>query len=182
MEKKNLDIESFLGRAMDDADHQLLRRASALDAKKDEVWKNVRRTVVAEKSSMRRALRYAVRIAAVIVPVVAMAAGVIWGVPVIRHSMSDEGSLEQTTYESVDLSGVVIDTLVLRNADLRTVVNELMARYDGIKGVKGNIDGDSVLVTTSFEKQSLNDIIEELNFHFNQKISLDSNGYLTISD
>lgn len=71
--------------------------------------------------------------------------------------------------------------ITLRNASLSTVVDELLAYYPEIHGVRGSTAGDSTLVTTTFESLPLSDVLDELNIHFGKKMALD-NGYLVISD
>lgn len=68
------------------------------------------------------------------------------------------------------------------SASLRQVVDEMLTCYHGqLRGVNFDCDEDSVVITTSFENQSLESVIEELNMHFDKKLIL-HNGYLTITD
>lgn len=86
---------------------------------------------------------------------------------------------------TMDLRDTDIDWLsgkiILQNASLGEVIEELLSFYTEIKGVRNNATSDSVRVTTEFSNQSLRDVIEEINIHFEKKIVL-SNGYLTITD
>ncbi|MBP5365938.1 MAG: FecR domain-containing protein [Bacteroidales bacterium] len=86
---------------------------------------------------------------------------------------------------TMDLRDTDIDWLsgkiILQNASLGEVIEELLSFYTEIKGVRNNTTNDSVRVTTEFSNQSLRDVIEEINIHFEKKIVL-SNGYLTITD
>lgn len=67
-------------------------------------------------------------------------------------------------------------------ASLRQVVDEMLTCYHGqLRGVSFDCDEDSVVITTSFENQSLESVVEELNMHFDKKLVL-HNGYLTITD
>lgn len=69
-----------------------------------------------------------------------------------------------------------------RSASLRQVVDEMLTCYHGqLRGVSFDCDEDSVVITTSFENQSLESVVEELNMHFDKKLVL-HNGYLTITD
>ncbi len=72
-------------------------------------------------------------------------------------------------------------TLVFKGAKLESIVEDLMAVYPEIKGVRGECNDDSTLVSTIFSHQPLGEVIDELNIHFDEKIALD-NGFLVISD
>lgn len=72
--------------------------------------------------------------------------------------------------------------MTFHKASLAQVVEELRTCYhDELKGVSFRCSADSVLITTSFKDQTLASVVEELNMHFDKKLSL-RNGYLTISD
>lgn len=72
--------------------------------------------------------------------------------------------------------------ITFNKASLQQVANELLTCYHGeIKGVNFNCSEDSTLITTAFEDQSLESVLEELTMHFGKKLSI-RNGYLTISD
>lgn len=69
----------------------------------------------------------------------------------------------------------------LHDASLEVVIENLLSYYPEIKGVKNYSTTDSTRVTTEFGSQSLDDVLAELNIHFEKKIVLD-NGYLMITD
>ena len=72
--------------------------------------------------------------------------------------------------------------MTFHKASLAQVVEELKTCYHGeLKGVEFRCSADSVLITTSFKDQTLASVVEELNMHFDKKLTL-HNGYLTISD
>ncbi len=72
--------------------------------------------------------------------------------------------------------------MTFRSASLTQVLEELKTCYRGeLKGVKMECSPDSVLITTTFKDQTLASVVEELNMHFDKKLTL-RNGYLTISD
>lgn len=73
--------------------------------------------------------------------------------------------------------------MVFSGASLTQVADEILSCYhEQLKGVRNMChEVEPTLITTSFHNQSLESVIEELNMHFDKKISL-SNGYLTISD
>ncbi len=72
--------------------------------------------------------------------------------------------------------------MTFHKASLAQVVEELKTCYHGeLKGVDFRCSADSVLITTSFKDQTLASVVEELNMHFDKKLTL-HNGYLTISD
>lgn len=74
-----------------------------------------------------------------------------------------------------------IDGIIeFRAASLVGIAYELMSFYPEIKGVNLEGSNDTTLVTTTFEQQTLEEVISELNIHFNEKITLD-NGFLSIS-
>lgn len=73
------------------------------------------------------------------------------------------------------------EVIEFKNALLAGVAYELMSYYPEIKGIRGDLTADTTRVTTSFSHQQLQEVIEELNIHYNEKIAMD-NGFLTISD
>lgn len=88
------------------------------------------------------------------------------------------------TKQTSAMGTISIDSraMTFRAASLKQVVEELKTCYHGeLKGVSMECADDSVLITTSFYNQTLESVVEELNMHFDKKLTL-SNGYLTISD
>lgn len=88
------------------------------------------------------------------------------------------------TKQTSAVGGISIDSrsMTFRSASLSQVVEELKTCYHGeLKGVRMDCPDDSVLITTCFHDQALESVVEELNMHFDKKLTL-SNGYLTISD
>lgn len=88
------------------------------------------------------------------------------------------------TKQTSAVRGISIDSrsMTFRSASLSQVVEELKTCYHGeLKGVRMDCSDDSVLITTCFSDQTLESVVEELNMHFDKKLTL-SNGYLTISD
>lgn len=87
--------------------------------------------------------------------------------------------------KSVSASGRIaigLRKMEFRSASLRQVVDEMLTCYHGqLRGVSFDCGEDSVVITTSFENQSLESVVEELNMHFDKKLVL-HNGYLTITD
>lgn len=72
-------------------------------------------------------------------------------------------------------------SLVFDNATIGEVADKLMNYYPEICDVRIGGAPDTTRVTTKFVRQPLNEVIEELNIHFNRKITL-SDGYLVISN
>ncbi len=72
-------------------------------------------------------------------------------------------------------------TLTFRGATLGSVIEKLYELYPEIKGIRGECNDDSTLLSTTFAHQPLDEVIDELNIHFDEKITLD-NGFLAISD
>lgn len=88
------------------------------------------------------------------------------------------------TKQTSAVGGISIDSrsMTFRSALLAQVVEELKTCYHGeLRGVNMECTDDSVLITTCFYNQTLESVVEELNMHFDKKLTL-SNGYLTISD
>lgn len=93
----------------------------------------------------------------------------------------DEGKLLKLTSSSGPVK-IGSREMTFHKASLAQVVEELKTCYHGeLKGVDFRCSADSVLITTSFKDQTLASVVEELNMHFDKKLTL-HNGYLTISD
>ena len=71
--------------------------------------------------------------------------------------------------------------LKFKQASLAAICKELQKNFSEIKVVKFNTKDQSTKLTTTFNNQSLNDIIEELEIHFKKKITFDG-VTLTVSD
>lgn len=71
--------------------------------------------------------------------------------------------------------------LTYTNSTLDKVVDVLMKNYKEIKSVKKQYTPTDIKITTRFENQSLKDIFEELELHFEKKFEL-KNNILIISD
>ena len=71
--------------------------------------------------------------------------------------------------------------LVLDNASIEETAAKLMNYYPEIQKLVFNGKPDTTRVTTQFECQSLDEVLEELNIHFSRKITL-REGNLVISD
>lgn len=71
--------------------------------------------------------------------------------------------------------------LIFSQATLTEVCEELKKVFKEVEQIKFTGKDNAVKVTTTFEKQSLNEIIDELRIHFNKKITFDGS-ILTISD
>ncbi len=71
--------------------------------------------------------------------------------------------------------------LKFNQANLVDICKELQKSFQEIKVVKINTKDLSTKVTTSFRNQSLQDILAELQIHFNKKITFDG-ATLTVSD
>lgn len=91
------------------------------------------------------------------------------------------GGLMLVSHHAPTTAAWVSGQITLRNASLSTVVDELLAYYPEIHGIRGSTADDSTLVTTTFDSLPLSDVLDELNIHFGKKMALD-NGYLVISD
>ena len=72
-------------------------------------------------------------------------------------------------------------SLVFDNATIEEIAEKLLNYYPQICDVRIGGTHDTTRVTTKFVRQPLDEVIEELNIHFNRKITL-SEGYLVISD
>lgn len=183
--KNKINIESVLNGSITPDERESLKRACRIADGKDAAWDNICRKadiVVDRKSTRSIVMRRIMRVAAVLVPVLVVAAGVRYVLPAYQHDMERKAVKAVERMSDVDAASFVADTIVLRNASLQMVIEQLTAHYTQIKGVVGNVSADSVFVTTSFVRQPLDEVLEELNYHFNQKLSLDDNGNLTISD
>lgn len=96
-------------------------------------------------------------------------------VAVLRHGAMELMHADDFSAEWVN------GQIVLSNASLGMALEKVMEYYPHIAGIKGNADADTTVVTTRFSNQSLAEVLEELNIHFDKKIALD-NGYLIISE
>lgn len=181
MKQTKINIDSLINDSMTPQERESLKRAYNIANGKDAVWANICRK--ADIQSPRTSLmRRIVRIAAVLIPVLAIAAGVRYALPAYQRNLDRKAVKAIEKVSEMESISIVADTLVFHDANLQMVVNELKTHYNQIKAVVGNASSDSVLVTTSFVHQPLDEVLEELNYHFNQKLSLDDNGNLTISD
>jgi len=74
------------------------------------------------------------------------------------------------------------ECITLHSASLDEVCNELMRYYPEIKNiVRKTSDNDTVRVTTRFDHQSLNEVVEELQIHFGKNFRI-NDGELVITD
>jgi ferric-dicitrate binding protein FerR (iron transport regulator) len=71
--------------------------------------------------------------------------------------------------------------LTFTQASIKEICAELKNTFPEIKELKYTGKDEDIKVTTSFENQSLSEIIEELSIHFDKKIQFDGS-ILTISD
>lgn len=179
-------IESFLDGSMDETQRQRLMRAREIEAQKASVWvaveSHINHKTETKVVSMwpRKMMRYA----AIMLPFLVI--GLVWAGNAI--------GLFNFTYENAEMiekAGANVMPVKTLNqyirfdgADIEKVTTTLLNYYPEIKGVKAecNISQDSVKITTSFNGQPLNEVLEELQIHFNHNFALDSDGYLIISD
>lgn len=95
-------------------------------------------------------------------------------------SLSDGKLVKMAT--ATEMIEIGTRDMTFRSASLAQVLEELKTCYHGeLKGVVMACADDSVLITTSFKDQTLESVVEELNMHFDKKLTL-RNGYLTVSD
>ena len=98
-----------------------------------------------------------------------------------EEAMLSDGKLVKMT-SAAEVKSIGSRSMTFRSASLIQVIEELKTCYHGeLRGVVMACSEDSVLITTSFSDQTLESVVEELNMHFDKKLTL-RNGYLTISD
>ncbi len=150
-----------------------------ISSRKEDVWNNITRSK-RRSSVFSQIVRVSMRVAAVLVPFLVVTV-------IIASNFTDQNIFlvlksKVATSSTAKVSSTPIEqTITFHEATLSEILSELSNCYPEIKGVKGEFGDDSVLVTTEFVNQSLDEVIEELNIHFGQKITLNE-GYLVVSD
>lgn len=91
------------------------------------------------------------------------------------------GKIEKQKVKIPSESGWIKRKIEFNSADIKEVGNILLMNYPQIKKIMNLTAGDTTKVTTVFENQPFNEVLEELEIHFNKKFRF-SNGELTISD
>lgn len=93
----------------------------------------------------------------------------------------NDGVLNEEKAETLNDIYWYSKSLKFKQASIADICKELQNNFEEVKIVKINTKDLSTKVTTSFNNQSLQEIIEELEIHFSKKITFE--GYtLTVSD
>ncbi len=99
-----------------------------------------------------------------------------------ERGILENGRISVEQYDSESANTWIGGLIVLRSATIDEVCSQLMRFYPQIKKIRKDIGrDDTVRVTTSFDHQSLDEVVSELSIHFGKKIEFDG-GYLDISD
>lgn len=161
---------------------EALKRALQMADAKDDAWRTVAQRCSKPRRSVGLVVRRAMRYAAILLPFLVI--GLVWAGDIKGFIVEH---IEAVAHRSTDGNAKIVDnnsvvTMYFEDANMQMVVDELLKSYPQIRGVHGNMVADTVRITTSFENQTLSDVFEELNIHFDRKIALSDDGYLTISD
>ncbi len=98
-----------------------------------------------------------------------------------ERAIYKQGELVEEDLESFNNLYWKSHKLTFTQASLKEICSELKNTFSEIKELKYTGKDVDVKVTTSFENQSLSEIIQELRIHFDKKIQFDGS-ILTISD
>ena len=183
LQEDNNLIDSCLNNNLTNKQKDSLQRAVKISASKDDVFKAITKESKPQKSlTIGRIVRTTMRYAAMLAPLLII--GIVWAGEIKSFFIKQyEIAVRSTTGDVAPIdskeTAIVIN---FESASLQTVVDELINKYPQIKGVKGHVTDDTVKITTTFVNQSLDEVFEELNIHFDKKIALSNDGYLTISD
>jgi len=165
---------------MTDEQKKSVSRAVEIDARKMQTWNKVAKNTKTHSSIGRVMMRYA----AMLVPLLII--GLVWAsdIKALFANFGENPTATQNDSRAETKTEVDYQNLHIRfeAADLNTVTNTLMSVYPEIKGLRSNINDDTIKVTTTFDNQSLKEVLEELNIHFGHNFALNSDGYLVISD
>ncbi len=177
-------IDACLNGKLSADQREALQRAMKAAATKDNAWKNIENKTNARRFTIGKTIRITLRYAAVLLPFLVI--GIVWASDIKGFFIKQyEAITNHSAAQQTPQADMQADTISIQfeAADMQTIISDILAKYPQIKGVRGHItDDDSVLITTSFVNQSLDDIFEELNIHFDKKFALSDDGYLTISD
>lgn len=180
----NSDIDNILNDLengkLSDQMRSEIAKAIAVEKRKEEIWSKVASQTTARNSNLRfrTFMRYA---AAIFVPLAIV--GTIWAGDILGlFSSNSNGDAKTELSAPAQTDELVKDySISFEQADLQTVVAELEKEFS-LSGVRILNDGDSVLVTTSFENQPIEEILDELKIHFGLNFALSDDGFLTISE
>lgn len=98
-----------------------------------------------------------------------------------ERAIVKQGRLKEESLNSVNDLFWKSGELKFEQATLKEICNQLKQSFVEIKALDFKCKEDNTKLTTSFNNQSLKEIIEELKLHFNKKIVFDGKT-LTISD
>lgn len=167
---------------MSDEQKKSVNRAIEIESRKMQTWQALEKQTktISQRSISRIMMRYA----AILLPFLVI--GLVWAgdIKAFFANFGHKNNTPESVSPANDNSSSKCDNLYIRfeAADLGNVTKTLMARYPEIKGLKNQVKDDTIKVTTIFDNQPLNDVLEELNIHFGHNFALDSDGYLVISD
>lgn len=181
-QKQNINslLESYLNGTMTPEQKKAVDRAREIDARKMQAWDNVAKSTKSHRSIGKIMMRYA----AMLVPLLVI--GLVWAgdIKAFLLHWGENSNRTETVAPAIGATSADLQNMHIRfdRADLSTVTATLMTYYPEIKGLKSDVKDDTIKVTTTFDHQSLNEVLEELNIHFGHNFALDSDGYLVISD
>ncbi len=179
-------IDKFLDACQNDTlsaeQKAALKRALQMADMKVDAWKTVEQQCAKPHISVVQMLHRTMRYAAILLPFLVI--GLVWAGDIrdfiVEHIEAVAHHNAPKAAEAISTSSIA--TMQFEDANMQMVVDELLKSYPQIHGVRGNIVADTVRITTSFDNQTLDEVFEELNIHFDKKIALSDDGYLTISD